>query len=160
MIEEEAVVVSSNARYAWVSPLKGGACSGCPSAATCSTSFLNSILERKSQRTIRVGNLDNVSAGDRVVLGIHSVNLLLSSLLAYLLPIICLLVFSLIGKLFFNEAVSIGLGLFGLAFGFFAANRAAANMSVCSKLEPVMLGKVGDVQKVIEFNPASKLLRL
>lgn len=160
MIEEKAIVVSSNAQYAWVSPLKSGSCAGCPSASTCSTSFLNKILKRREERTVRVDNLDNVSTGEHVVVGIHSVNLLLSSALAYLLPILCLLVFSLIGKVFFNEAMSICLGIAGLAFGFLAANRAAANVMVCSKLEPVMLGKSKDEQKVVEFNPASKLLRL
>jgi sigma-E factor negative regulatory protein RseC len=160
MIEEKAVVISSNAQYAWVSPMKSGSCSGCPSESTCSTSFLNSILKRKSQRTIRIENLDNATTGEHVIVGIHSVNLLLSSVLAYLLPILCLLLFALIGKVFFNETVSIVLGLAGLAFGFLAANRAAANVTVCGKLEPVMLGKTKDEQKVVEFNPATKLLRL
>lgn len=160
MIEEKAIVVSSNAQYAWVSPLKNGSCSGCPSAASCSTSFLHNILNKRSEHTVRIDNLDNVSAGDKVVVGIHSVNLLLSSALAYLLPILCLLLFSLIGTVFFNEAASIGLGLLGLGFGFFAANRAAANVLVCGKLEPVMLGKAKDEQKIVQFNPASKLLRL
>lgn len=160
MIEEKAVVVSCNTQYAWVSPLNNGSCSGCPSSSTCSTSFLNSILKRKSQRTIRIDNLDNASTGDEVIVGIHSVNLLLSSALAYLLPILCLLIFSLIGTFFFNEITSITLGGLGLAFGLLAANRAAANVTVCGKLEPVMLGKAKDEQKVVEFNPASKLLRL
>ena len=160
MIEEKAIVVSSNAQYAWVSPMESGKCSGCPSSSTCSTSFLSSILKNKSQRTIRVDNLDDVSAGEHVIVGIHPVNLLLSSVLAYLFPILCLILFALIGKWLFDETASILLGLSGLGFGFYAANRAAANVSVCGKLEPVMLGKSQGEQKVVEFNPADKLLRL
>ena len=158
MIEEKAVVVSSNAQYAWIAPLESSKCSGCTSASSCSTSFLSSILERKAQRTIRIDNLDNVSVGDNVIVGIHSVNLLWGTIIAYLLPILCLIVFALIGQVFFSEVVSILLGFFGLFFGLVAANKTAANASVCGKLEPVMLGKTNE--KVIEFTQDVNLLRL
>ncbi len=160
MIEEEAIVVSSNGQYAWVSPLENSRCSGCESSGSCSTSFLKGILKRKSERTIRVVNLEAVEPGEHVIVGIHSVNLLISSALVYLLPILCLLVFALIGKVFFSETASILLGLFGLVFGFFAVNRTAANLAVCGRLEPVMLGKRKAEEKVIEFSQASALLRL
>ena len=160
MIEEKALVVSSNTQYAWVTPLRGSSCAGCPSAATCSSSFLNSILKNKAQRTVKIDNLDGVSAGEHVVVGIHSVNLVLSSALAYLLPVICLIVFSLIGQLFFTEAVSILLGISGLLFGLYAANTTAANVRVCGKLEPIMLGKTSAEEKVVEFNQVDNLLRL
>ena len=158
MIEEKAVVISSNAQYAWVSPVQSPKCSGCTSASSCSTSFLSTILERKSQRTVRIDNLDNVSAGDHVIVGIHSVNLVWSTMLAYLLPIICLLIFALIGHVFFSEVVSIFLGFFGLFFGLVAANKTASNAAVCAKLVPVMLAKTNE--KVIEFTPDTQLLRL
>jgi len=160
MIQEKALVVSSNAQYAWVSPLSVASCSGCPSAASCSSSFLNSMLKQKSERTVKIDNLDGVSAGEHVIVGIHSVNLIFSSMLAYLLPILCLVLFSLIGHVFFSELTSIILGIFGLAFGLFAANSAAANVKVCGKLEPIMLGKSEAEEKVIEFNQVTNLLRL
>ena len=160
MIEEKALVVSSNAQYAWVSPLRSAGCSGCPSAASCSSSFLNSILARKSERTVKIDNLDGVSAGEHVIVGIHSVNLIFSSMLAYLLPILCLILFSFIGQVFFSESISILLGLFGIAFGLFAANSTVANVKVCGKLEPIMLGKSEAEEKVVEFNQVNNLLRL
>lgn len=73
-----------------------------------------------------------------MIVGIHSVNLLISSALVYLLPILCLIIFALLGKVFFSETASILLGLSGLAFGFFAVNRTTANLAVCGRLEPVM----------------------
>lgn len=160
MIEEKALVVSSNAQYAWVSPLRSAGCLGCSSAASCSSSFLNSMLKQKSERAVKIDNLDGASAGEHVIVGIHSVNLVFSSMLAYLLPILCLILFSLIGQAFFSEMVSIALGLSGLGFGFFAANSTAANVKVCGKLEPIMLGKSETEEKVVEFNQASNLLRL
>jgi len=165
MIEEEAIVVSSNGQYAWVSPLENSSCSGCESSGACSTSFLKGILKRKSERTIRIVNLEAVEPGEHVIVGIHSVNLLISSALVYLLPILCLpilclIIFALLGKVFFSETASILLGLSGLAFGFFAVNRTTANLAVCGRLEPVMLGKRKAEEKVIEFSQASALLRL
>ncbi|MGB1311619.1 MAG: SoxR reducing system RseC family protein [Leucothrix sp.] len=160
MIQEKALVVSSNAQYAWVSPLRSAGCSGCPSAASCSSSFLSSILKRKSQRTVKIDNLDGVSAGEHVIVGIHSVNLVFSSMLAYLLPVLCLIFFAFIGQVFFSELISIALGVFGLAFGLYAANSAAANVKVCGKLEPIMLGKSEIEEKAVEFNQVNNLLRL
>lgn len=64
MIEEEAIVVSSNGQYAWVSPLENSSCSGCESSGACSTSFLKGILKRKSERTIRIVNLEAVEPGE------------------------------------------------------------------------------------------------
>jgi len=157
MIEEKALVISSNAQYAWVSPLRSAGCSGCPSAASCSSSFLSSILKQKSERTVKIDNLDNAAPGEHVMVGIHSVNLIFSSMLAYLLPIFCLLVFSFIGQVFFSELVSIILGVCGLGFGLFAANSTAANIKVCGKLEPIMLGKSESEEKVIEFSQANNL---
>ena len=160
MIQEKALVVSSNAQYAWVSPLNTVGCKGCPSATTCSSSFLNSISKRKSQRTVRIDNLDAASAGEYVIVGIHSVNLVFSSMLAYLLPVLCLLLFSLIGQIFFSEVVSIALGVAGLFFGLFTANSTVANRKICRKLEPIMLGKSNSEEKVVEFNQVNNLLRL
>ena len=160
MIEEKAVVVSSNTQYAWVSPVRSTGCSGCPSAASCSSSFLNSMLKQKSERTVKIDNLDGVAEGEHVIVGIHSVNLIFSSMLAYLLPVLCLILFSLIGQVFFSETVSILLGVSGLGFGFYASNVAAANVKVCGKLEPIMLGKSDSKEKVIEFNQVTNLLRL
>ena len=158
MIEEKALVVSSNTQYAWVTPVESSKCSGCSSASSCSTSFLTSILERKSQRTVRIDNLDGVSPGDQVIVGIHAVNLLWGSLLGYLLPILCLITFSIIGHLFFGEQVTIVLGFFGVLFGLVFAKKLAASQSVCAKLEPVMLAKTNE--KVIEFSKDSTLFRL
>ena len=160
MIEEKALVVSSNAQHAWVSPLQSDSCSGCPSAARCSSTFLNNMLKRKSERTIKIDNLDGVSAGEHVIVGIHSVNLLFSSMLAYLLPVLCLLLFALIGHVFFSEMVSILLSMLGLGFGLMATNLTAANLSVCGKLEPIMLGKSEVKEKIIEFNQVTNMLRL
>ena len=160
MIEEKALVVSSNAQYAWVSPLRMAGCSGCPSASNCSSSFLKSMLQQKSERTVKIDNLDGVSTGEHVIVGIHSVNLIFSSMLAYLLPILCLILFSTIGHFFFSETISIVLGVVGLGFGLMTANVAAANVKVCGKLEPIMLGKTDVEEKVIEFNQVNNLLRL
>ena len=158
MIEEQAVVVSSNSQYAWVAPVNQAKCSGCPSSGTCSSSFLTTILSRKSQRTVRVDNLDNAVVGDRVIVGIHAVSLLWSSVLAYLLPVLSLIGFAILGQLFWGELVSVLLGFVGLALGLFSVTKAINHTAICGKLEPVMLGKSDE--KVIEFTPASKLIRL
>ena len=57
---------------------------------------------------------------------------------------------------------SILLVLFGFGFGLKAANVTAANLRVCGKLEPIMLGKseAKETEKVVEFNQVTNLLRL
>lgn len=126
MIEEIGVVERVEGNYIWVSPASGGgACGSCNASGNCSTSFLVTLLQGKTINTIRVDNTINAKINDTVVLGIHPQGLLLASALLYLLPILSLFVFSILGYQLFSEVISIIMGLIGFIAGLFISKKIA-----------------------------------
>ena len=119
MIEETAMVERVEGDYIWVSPASsGGACGGCKSSGSCSTSFLVKALQGNTKKLIKVENTTQAKQGDTVVLGMQSHGLLIGSALVYLLPILGLFAFAVIGQQLFGEVGSIVLGLGGMAVSF------------------------------------------
>ena len=126
MIEETGVVERIEDGYIWVNPASsGGACGSCNASGNCSTSFLVTLLQGKITNTVRVENTINAQVNDTVVLKIHPQGLLSASALLYLLPILSLFVFSILGHQLFGEIVSIVMGLIGFIAGLFVSKKIA-----------------------------------
>lgn len=106
MIEQTATVISVEAGYAWVVPQqKGGNCGGCAGAG-CATHSPFEFMRREPQK-MRVLNPLYARPGDQVVVGMQSNALLLYSLLAYIIPLIALVLAAVVGRELF---LSLGLG--------------------------------------------------
>lgn len=140
MIEETAIVERSEGSYIWISPLgSASGCGSCKSSGSCSSSFLGSLFQDRTSKSIRVKNTINAKVNDTVVLGIHPQGLLSGSALIYLLPIAGLFLFAAIGKFLSGELVSIGLGLSGLVLGLFMSKVISDSAVMKSKLALVAL---------------------
>lgn len=89
MIEEAAVVtrVGADGR-AWIKSLQSNACGGCMQQQSCGTATLAKILPK---REFAVDCDITLQAGDRVVVAIDDGQLLLTSLVLYLLPLLFML---------------------------------------------------------------------
>ena len=153
-------MVRADAQFAWLEPVSETRCDGCPSAGQCHTSFLANILQRRQLSQLKILNLESAKTGDRVLIGIHPVSLLLGSLFAYLLPVALMIALAAFGVYLFSESISIILGLGGLAIGLLLSNRAAAHLASCGDLEPVMIRCEPVDKKIIKINQASDELRL
>jgi len=142
MIEEAGIVERVEGDYIWVSPAgSAGACGGCKSAGSCSTSFLSSLFQDRASKSIRVENTIHAQQNDHVVLGIHPQGLLSGSVLIYLLPIVGLFLAAALGKVLSGELASIGFGLFGLLVGLFVSKLLAASTTMKSKLQLIAISK-------------------
>jgi positive regulator of sigma E activity len=140
MIEEIGVVERAEDNYIWVSPTNsGGTCGSCNASGSCSTSFLVTLLQGKTTKTVRVDNKINAKLNDTVVLGIHPQGLLLASALLYLLPILNLFVFSMFGYQLFGEIESIIMGLIGFFIGLLISKKIANSTIMKSRLALVSL---------------------
>ena len=160
MIEEIAEVVSVGQGFAKVLPEKGGSCLSCSSKTSCSSSsdsfsFLTGT--RKSPRTIRVHNPVYAKPGDRVVVGVKPNTVLKGSILAYLVPLMALLVFATLGNILFEEigmnaeAGSIMMGLLGLYVGFQLVAGVFKNAVIAKDFEAVILRVVKPEGHPISF---------
>jgi sigma-E factor negative regulatory protein RseC len=146
MIEQTARVISLKQGYAWVEPLNAkGGCGGCAAkSSSCSTSGAFAFLRPASEK-IYVQNPLRARPGDEVVVGMQSNALLVYSLFAYLLPLLSMVVFAVLGKELFlmlemhADMGAILAGAAGLFSGLKLAGWLAQNVSKSSGAEPVIL---------------------
>jgi sigma-E factor negative regulatory protein RseC len=149
MIEKAAVVISTNQGYAWVASDDMAACGSCSSSKTggCSSPSLQFFSQEKVEK-VQVSNPFHAKPGDQVIVGLPSDGLLKSSLLAYLLPLISLLIFAFLGNEVFilmsisGELGAAAMGFTGLLVGLKFSNTLVKHSSdLKDKLQPVILRK-------------------
>lgn len=90
MIEENAIVISTEAGIAEVEVVRRPTCGACSSSAACGVSLLDRLLGRRPQRLI-VGNGLDARVGETVIVGVPEGALLKAALAAYLMPLLGLL---------------------------------------------------------------------
>lgn len=125
MIEEPALVVACEDEYALVETQVQAACGSCQAGSGCGTSVLSSLFKRRYNQ-LRALNPIQAKPGQRVIIGLQEQALVLASLIVYLLPLVCMLLFA-IGLQVIAESrqwqggeLSSMLGaLAGLVIGFF-----------------------------------------
>jgi sigma-E factor negative regulatory protein RseC len=131
MIEEPATVVSVELGHAMVETLQRPACGSCASTASCGTSVLSGLFKRRYNR-LRVSNPIDARPGDQVIIGLPENTLLKVSFLAYLLPLVCMLLMAIVMQAVathlvwrLGELPQVLGGLLGLIAGFFLLKRHA-----------------------------------
>lgn len=145
MIEQTARVISLKQGHAWVEPLSAKGCGGCAAkSSSCSATSAFDFLKPASEK-IYVQNPLRARPGDEVVIGMQSNALLVYSLFAYLLPLLSMIIFAVLGKELFllleihADMGAILAGAAGLFSGLKLAGWLAQNVSKKSGSEPVIL---------------------
>ena len=131
MIEQTAKVVSIKQGYAWVLPANIKNCGSCQTEKACSSSGLFDFM-RPSAEQVRVANPLHAKPGDEVVIGMQGNALLAYSVFAYVLPLISMIIFALLGnELFAVLGLHADLGaMLAGAGGLFSGLRIASWLSV------------------------------
>ncbi|MES9993939.1 MAG: SoxR reducing system RseC family protein [Candidatus Thiodiazotropha sp.] len=131
MIEEPATVVSVDDGYALVETQQSPACGACSSAGSCSTSVVSGLFKRRHTR-LKVSNPIAAKPGERVIIGLAEGALLKISFLAYLLPLLCMILMALLMQALvtrflwqLGELPQVAGGLFGLIAGFYLLRKLA-----------------------------------
>lgn len=145
MIEQTAVVVSVDSGYAWILPQqKSGGCGACSSKTSCSSSTPFDFLRKEPQK-MRVLNPLYARPGDSVVVGMQGNALVAYSLLAYVLPLLGLILVAMLGREIFalmgvvNELGTVFSGIVGLLGGLRLANLIVSRSFKSSDFQPVIL---------------------
>ncbi len=119
-VEEEAVVVAEEGRFAWVEAARQTSCGRCAAAKGCGTAALGKVLGRRVNR-VRALNPVGARPGDRVVVGIRGEALVRGSLWLYGLPLLAMLGLPLAAQVLFgglSEGVAVVLAFAGLLGAF------------------------------------------
>lgn len=150
MIEQTATVVSVERGYAWVVPQqKKGLCGACSSKSSCGVSpsafdFLRPLPDSGAQK-MRVLNPVYARPGEQVIIGIQGNGLVLFSMLAYMLPLLSLILAAILGHTVFarlgmdGEMGAILGGVAGLLGGLRFANLLAKHSLRSAGFQPVIL---------------------
>lgn len=145
MIEQTARVIRTRQDYAWVVPLNNKACGSCDSQAGCSSKAgLFSFLKPDSEE-LYVANPLRAKPGDEVVVGVQGSALITYSLLAYLLPLLSMIVFAILGNALFlrigmeGELGGVLAGVAGLLGGLKLAAWLAMQIARSENACPVVL---------------------
>jgi sigma-E factor negative regulatory protein RseC len=148
MIEEVATVIECSEQQALLEAQRQSSCGSCAAKAGCGTAVFANTLGKKSSR-ITVANTLNLQVGDKVVVGLQENALLLGSFMIYLLPLIALIVFAVLGKWltgqFFNsnnEILVIGFAIVGFVLAIRIVKKFSARVKNDSSFQPVLLRKL------------------
>ena len=147
MIERQATVVKTQGKFARVEVLRESSCTSCSLKSGCGTGTVGQFfLSNKVQH--KVQNTQAAKEGDNVVIGIDEQSLVRASLIIYILPLLTLFVFAVLGDMLADvfsiqnkEVVAILAGFIGMALAFFLIRRATVQ-SWSKNYSLVMLRKL------------------
>jgi sigma-E factor negative regulatory protein RseC len=151
MIEEHAQVIALDQNNdVWVETQRRSACGQCAANKGCGTATLAKVLGNKRSR-VRALNpqATSVVVGDEVIIGINEQALVRGSLAVYMVPLLALFVFGLLGQVLSTQLLMtnpdilpIVLGLSGLLLGFVWVRRFTREIADDERYQPVLLRRI------------------
>jgi sigma-E factor negative regulatory protein RseC len=147
MIEEQAQVIEIKGNRLLLQAQTQSACGSCSVSKGCGTSLLAKVVGRKFTHFQAENNI-NAKVGDTVVVGIAEDALLKGSLMMYISPVACMLVFALLADYLLitaiqNRDLMIAASSFmGLAFGSLMSKWYFGRQSSVQRFVPVVLRKI------------------
>ncbi len=138
--QEMAEVSHTEGEYAFLKTSNKTSCGECPSKASCgSVKFFKPVVDND---IIKIKNTLDLKEGDSVVLELPPSKLLLGTFLVYLLPLIALMFFAVLGKMIGGEGISIILGLVGLGLSLVLVKKYLAKKAVSQQFMPTVMPKI------------------
>ncbi len=146
MIEEQAIVISSEAGIAEVEIVRRSTCGACSARSGCGVSLLDRVLGRRPQRLLLVDKL-SVRPGDEVVVGIPEGALLKAALAAYMVPLVGLLAGAITGDLLLvdgatGQSLPLLTGALGFAAGLLVTRLYSRRLAADPRWRAVLVRRV------------------
>ncbi len=147
MLEESGIVVEVNDQVAVIQTQRMATCGHCVSKQQCGHGSFD-FQPGQLCHTLKVAQTHHptLKVGDRVVLGLEEQALLNSSIVLYLVPLLCLFagaigyeILAMTISLPHSELISVLSGVLGFSLGLIGVNRLTAKMSAQRSYQPVIL---------------------
>jgi len=158
MITEKAIVVAIKNNETWVETQRQSACGQCSANKGCGTSVLSKVLGNKLSK-MKAINLIDAQIGDEVTVGLNEGSLLKGAFMTYLLPLLFLFVFALLGQFIsvtFSieniEFVTIIFSVLGFYLGLQKLKRFSKSISGDERFQPVIINISGKISTATNFN--------
>jgi sigma-E factor negative regulatory protein RseC len=147
MITETAIVVSIENNQTWVETQRKSVCGQCSANKGCGTSVLSKVIGNKLSKIKAINNID-AQVGDEVVIGLNEQSLLKGAFMTYMLPLIFMFIFALVGQLVSanlqiqnNELLVIVFAVVGLLLGLRQVKAFSSAIAMNESYQPVILKK-------------------
>jgi sigma-E factor negative regulatory protein RseC len=147
MITETAIVVSIENNQTWVETQRKSACGQCSASKGCGTSVLSKVIGNKLSKIKAINNID-AEVGDEVVIGLNEKSLLKGAFMTYMLPLLFMFIFSLVGQVVStnlqlqnNEWFVIFFAIAGLLLGLRQVKIFSSAIAQNENYQPVILKK-------------------
>ncbi len=139
MIEETAVVVAQEPGIAWVETRRRNACGACSQSAGCGSALLSRLFAPGADRLALEDGL-GVAIGERVVIGIPDGLLVRASLIAYLLPLLTLVMGAVLAEWWQLAEIEVALtGIAGLGAGIWLTGHLTGGAKGRQRYRPILL---------------------
>ena len=151
MIEQTATVVELEGDAAWVETQRHSACEACAVNKGCGAGLFAKAFRFSSPR-LKVQHAQDVEVGDRVVIGVDEQALVRGSFAAYIMPILFMLGFAVLGQTLIvgmvtqvaPDLVALLSGIVGLAAGLLWLKRHSQSICEDRRYQPLILQKTAD----------------
>ena len=151
MIEESGRVVAVEDGAVWVASIRQTACQSCAARKGCGQSAL-AKLGQQHKNHVRALNAFDLDVGDEVIIGVPEDVVMKGTLIAYLMPLVLMLVAAITADSFTQEDLWVALsGLAGLAVGFGLVRVHFHAVSRDRRYQPVVLRRAQD--QAVTFCP-------
>ncbi|MCW8899453.1 MAG: SoxR reducing system RseC family protein [Gammaproteobacteria bacterium] len=148
MITENAIVVSIENNQTWIETQRKSACGQCSANKGCGTSVLSKVIGNKLSKIKAINNI-NAQVGDEVVIGLNEQSLLKGAFMIYMLPLILLFLFSIVGQLISanlqihnSELLVIVFAIAGFYIGMRKVKSFSSSIAQNEDYQPVILKKL------------------
>ncbi len=143
MIEEKGTITAIDDQFAWVNTMRESVCQSCSASHGCGQKALNSLTGGRASQ-VRVSRSLGVEVGDQVVIGIEEEALVKASFLAYLLPLLALILAAAMADkaLGLSDPMVALAGLIGLLSGVLLVKTLSLRLSCNPAYHPQLLRKL------------------
>jgi len=147
MITENAIVVSIENNQTWIETQRKSVCGQCSASKGCGTSVLSKVIGNKLSKMKAINKI-NAQVGDEVVVGLNEKSLLKGAFMIYMLPLLFLFLFSLLGKIvsdnlqiYNSEILIIAFAVIGFYLGMRRVKFFSTSIEEDENYQPVILKK-------------------
>ena len=157
MITENATVVFVKDNETLIETSRKSSCEQCSASAGCGTSVLSKVMGKKLSRMNAINEID-AQIGDEVIIGLSEKTLLKTAFMTYMLPLLYLFLFAVLGKVISNqlqinnsEFIIVGFSFFGFYLGLKKLKIFSDTILQNKNYQPVILKKADQPSVLVKL---------
>lgn len=157
MLEEQAKVLAVESDAVWVEADRRAGCERCEAGQGCGGGVLGKLVRRGTSRVRALNEIDNLHAGDQVVIGLDERLLVRGSLMTYLLPLLCMLAAAILAEQVLQAAdlVVAAAGILGLSIGLIILRAYTLRLMQRGEIQPRVLRRATGKNLGCQVKPAA-----